>query len=144
MSVVAKANARKLLTEYCIDKPEDLSLMDITYGEQLLVELKPIKNAYGRILFDSENAIITINSDIKDEGHSRFVLAHELGHFYNDRRIKNKFICGAKELASFTSYNEIEFNANVFAAELLIYKKWFVDFNKGKNLDSQLLSKLVH
>lgn len=144
MSVIAKANARKLIKDYCINNPEELSLMEITYGERLIVENKPIKNANGRILFDQESAIITLSTDIKDHGHARFVLAHELGHFFNDRKIKNKFTCGPKELSAFTPYYTIEYNANVFAAELIMHENWFVEFVKGKRLNTQLLSDIAN
>jgi Zn-dependent peptidase ImmA (M78 family) len=46
-----------------------------------------------------------------------FTIAHELGHYFLHRQLKNQFTC---DISSTTPSNDIEREANAFAAELLM------------------------
>ncbi|MBK8946950.1 MAG: ImmA/IrrE family metallo-endopeptidase [Ignavibacteriae bacterium] len=143
MEVIAKANARKLISEYCIEKPEELNLLNILSGERILLERKELKNSLANIVFDNEDAIITIGNNFADEGHENFVIAHELGHFLNQRNIKGNINCNTLNLINVKAEIDFEYSANVFASELIMHEPWFIEFTKGKKLSSDLLSNIA-
>jgi len=140
MSVIAKANAKKLLDDYCIEKPYDLNLIKIANAEFIDVRFEKLDHCYGRISYKDEFGAITISTTIKDYGQKNFVLAHEMGHFYNERKKFQSLICEGDIIMQRSGR---EFDANVFAAELILHEPWFNEFTKGKKLSSELLRDIA-
>lgn len=138
MNIIAKANARKVIEEYCIEKPSGLNLIKIANAEYLSVDYIEIKNGAGKISFKDGYGAIGISNKITDKGQQNFVLAHELGHYFNERKNPQTIICTEKDL---TSRSGREYDANVFAGELVMHEPWFLEFTKGKRLSSSLLSE---
>ena len=65
---------------------------------------------------------IFYNDAIKSEGRINFTLAHEFGHYLIHRRLYPKgFRCGEQDVVRWDSeYGQIEHQANVFAANILM------------------------
>ncbi|MBZ0179591.1 MAG: ImmA/IrrE family metallo-endopeptidase [Melioribacteraceae bacterium] len=140
MSVLAKANAKKLLDKYCIEKPSDLNLVKIANAEFLDVRFENLDHCYGRISYKNDFGAITVSTTIKDSGQENFVLAHEMGHFYNERK-KNQSVKCEGDIKMQRSGRE--FDANVFAAELIMHEPWFYEFTNRKKLSSELLRDIA-
>lgn len=140
MSVLAKANARKLLDKYCIEKPDQLNLVKIANAEFLDVRIEKLEHCFGRISYKNDFGAITISTTIKDKGQENFVLAHEMGHFFNERNKNQSVTCEGKPLIQNSGK---EFDANVFATELIMHEPWFRNFIKAKKLSSLLLSEIA-
>lgn len=138
MSVLAKAEARKILKEYFITEPQKLNLEDILVGEMIYLEESELNEESGRIVFNKNCGIMRINKNIKELGQKRIVIAHELGHF----KLHNNKDSGCTKLELLTHNKNLlkENEANIFAAELLMPEEWIRNFIKGKKNDKGLLS----
>jgi len=121
-------NAEDLLKKYNItDVPVDVEAICRNEGIEISVmDLREVEDAHNRnisgalILKDSKKEIIVNEKDI--HGRRRFTIAHELGHFFLHHCKKTN-----PQDHVIISYrgarNKIEFEADEFAAELLMPKK---------------------
>jgi Zn-dependent peptidase ImmA (M78 family) len=143
MSLISKANARKLIEKYCLEKPEEINLPNIIYAENLVLKEEELDSCEGKIIFDSEKGIVTINNKIKEQSQKNFVMAHELGHFINEALTKPLlkgeavFKCGFEDF--YGKNKTLETDANDFAAELLMPENWMIKVVKGKMLNGKLI-----
>ena len=71
----------------------------------------------GFYLTQSRQQAVTVNSDM-EMPLQRVVLAHELGHAALHRKAAG--VCGFQELRMFDETSQMEYEANLFAAELLM------------------------
>lgn len=141
MSQLARANARKLLDECYITRPEQLDLEKIGAYKNLFIEEGNIKSHTARIHKADDGGIIKVSSAIKDKGQKNFVIAHEIGHFINERN-KNLTGCTSEDLAGLNSKKEFERDANVFAAELLMRDEWVWKFTAKRIPGAKLISDM--
>src|ERR1700733_3225133 len=79
---LAPARARQLLKELNILQPHEIDIERIAAFKDAPVRYEPLDGMDGRIVREGNAAIITVNSSIKYEGQRRFVIAHELGHYF--------------------------------------------------------------
>jgi len=137
--------AEKLLNDYYIMRPEDLDLYAIADGEFIYLRISDLGGYQGQVMFNAECAIVTLDSKIKDMGQARFTIAHEFGHYFLERNNEtvNNFRCSATDIYPTKSSPKAEKYANEFAAELLMYKPWFVDFVKNKPIKPDLFISIV-
>jgi len=139
--------AVELIEKYCIDSPSRLNLEEIANAESLIVE-EIDTNAYlGNINFNEHYGLISISRSIVEPGAKRFTLAHELGHYCNEKLnlayrqagIKNYKLmqCKPDDIYSYNVKKVSENNANIFAAELLMFRPWFnkIILNRPVNMD---------
>jgi len=77
--------AKAVLEEYNMFKRTDFNIDAILDGECLILEEAELANYLGRISFTSHYGLITIDRKIKEQGQKRFTLAHEVGHFFNEK-----------------------------------------------------------
>ncbi|MFZ2322546.1 MAG: ImmA/IrrE family metallo-endopeptidase [Ignavibacteriaceae bacterium] len=136
--MTAKGNARVLLDNYFVTGPDKLDLTAIAGHQNIVIEEADLKNHIARIHHTEDCGLIKISNKIPDEGQKRFVIAHELGHFINERK-KNIHGCTSADLIEYKSKKELEREANVFAAELLMREEWVKDFTKGRIPGIQLI-----
>lgn len=129
--MIARGNARKILDNYCITAPDKLDLTALAGYQNIIIESADLKNHIARIHHTADYGLIKISDRIPDEGQRRFVIAHELGHFINERK-KNIRGCTSADLIEYKSRKELERDANIFAAELLMREEWLREFTKGK------------
>ncbi len=86
-----------------------------------------------RSLRRRDAAIITVNSALSYEGQKRFVIAHELGHFFLHPDTRQVETVVAEQIANWSEHQETEeYEANLFAAEFLMPRSLFSLRIKGK------------
>jgi Zn-dependent peptidase ImmA (M78 family) len=117
--------AIQLLTDYCIDDPNEIPLEDLVISEGGIFEEKPMTGADGRIVFGKKYSVVTINSNIQNKNKRRFVIAHELGHLKLHKNLERFFSCDEKAFLEWHKTGSHESQANEFAAELLMPSKLF-------------------
>lgn len=137
-------NAEKIIQEYHYKSPIDLDLELIANAENLIVEETELQGMLGKITYDTDCGIIKINSSIKDTGQKRFTLAHELGHYFNEKDIRtNPLYRHIDNYLSFNTGKKFEDNANLFAAELLMPRLWFNDFIQKRCINFELIKGIA-
>lgn len=143
MSVLAKAEAQKIIDYYGISSPEEIELNIISSGLGVYIEEKDIDGSEGRITHDGKRGFIAVNSQITYLPKKRFVIAHELGHF---RLHKNTrlFNCEKEVFFNWQAKGSQESEANIFAAELLMPEIFFKRFVTGKMISLNLLSETAN
>lgn len=134
--------AIKLLDEFGISDIQSTDIRDLIYAREIILREKPLFNSDGRIVFGSNTAIITVNSEIKYGGRKRFTLAHELGHFELHHNTNTHLNDNAASLEYYKSGNQ-ETEANEFATELLMPSKAFISYVKGKKFTPMLLNSIA-
>lgn len=141
MNNLAKANAKRLIEKYYFNSQKELNdnFESLIVAEGLIIIEEELNDYEGRILFDEENGVITINKN-SEERQKRFTIAHEMGHFYNESG-KGNFKCGFNELYNYNK-NIREINANEFASELLMHEKWFKELSDKKKITKELFSEI--
>jgi Zn-dependent peptidase ImmA (M78 family) len=134
--------AQSLVSKYCIERPNEFSIVDIIYAEGLFIDEKPLQNCEGRIIIEGGSALIVINSNIDYEGRKRFVLAHELGHFVLHKNLQTLFHCKSSDFLDFHSTGSHETEANFFAAEILMPTSIFKNYCSKKIFDFNLIQSI--
>ena len=76
------AKARELHRELNILEPGEIDIERVAFYKDAQVRYEPLEGMDGRIVREGKAAIITVNSAITYEGQKRFVIAHELGHYF--------------------------------------------------------------
>ncbi|MDA3859634.1 MAG: ImmA/IrrE family metallo-endopeptidase [Melioribacteraceae bacterium] len=137
--------AKELLKIYCIDSPEKLVLEDIAFAENLIVDEEDLTNCLGKIQFKNDLALIKISSNISDPGQKKFTLAHEMGHYFNEKEIRNSifYACTYKDINTYNFNKKFETDANEFASELLMPTSWFANATKRRPLNFELLKEVA-
>lgn len=144
MSILAKANAKKLLTELFIKEPSKIDLYAIAGYENLFIEEKNLAASEGEIVFNGGMGIIAVDNKIQEGGQKNFTIAHELGHYFNSGRKNGSFFCSGLYIRGIKQGSMAETDANEFAAELLMPESWFVKFVRGKKLEAKLLGEIAN
>jgi len=158
MNALARARANEIIKKYGLKIPWQFKFEEILNAERLLLEEKALDGAMGLLVFNKNGGIITVNENIKEITQKRFTIAHELGHFVNEKDKVNTttinemgkgqlqdaeiiYKCGFDELYGMKRESKLEYDANEFAGELLIPSKELKSFIKGKKLDLKLLKE---
>jgi Zn-dependent peptidase ImmA (M78 family) len=118
-AISATGRALKLLQRYGIESPGEVSLEDLAMAENLLVVVDRLDGASGRLVRDGDNGVIRVSDALHGQGPRRFVIAHELGHWFLHQNVSQAFVCTDMDLHDYRS-NPFETEANLFAAELLM------------------------
>lgn len=138
-------HAANIIDNYCLGSPEELNIEEIAFAEGLVVKESELKNFEGTINYNNKCGIITVNSRIIDTGQRKFTIAHEMGHFFNERNKPDHLRgCSIEDLNSFKSKKYNEDKANEFAAELLMYRPWFNDFIIKREINFELIKELAN
>lgn len=112
MVQTAAADALRLVDKYGTRDPFELA--EAVGAEVLFTDLGSLKGMYTYI---QNNRFIVISNAL-DEATARIVCAHELGHDQLHRAlVKDSFL---QETLLYNMKNRTEYEANVFAAELLL------------------------
>jgi Zn-dependent peptidase ImmA (M78 family) len=111
------SKAEKLLYSLGITSPADIDLEAIAWTQNVLVKTRSLEGCEARIFGKGDVAIISVNENSRST-RQRFSIAHELGHWNNDRGMN--FYCSSKDLEiGFKNSKLAERLANYFAADLL-------------------------
>lgn len=141
MATLASLRARDFLSSIGYSQPNDLSIEEMVWSLGIILKDEKIEGSDGRILMDSDSAIITVNSEIKYQPRKNFIIAHELGHYFLHRNNTKFFSDTEKTLSDWKNNNSLETEANDFAKELLMPEFLFSPLCKGK-LSINLIKKL--
>src|SRR3990170_782634 len=77
--------AKEIINKYDVHSPSRLNIEEIANAENLIVEEEEMKGNLGKIIYQDGYGLIKINSGIQEAGQKRFTLAHELGHYCNEK-----------------------------------------------------------
>ncbi|MCD4654763.1 ImmA/IrrE family metallo-endopeptidase [bacterium] len=118
--------AREIINDLNILYPDEICIEDISFYRGAIVKTQLLKNYEGRLVRGKRKGIITYNSEIREPGKKRFVIAHELGHFELEKKQKDMFSCTVRDFQLWNkSQKDVEQAANEFASELLMPEKIF-------------------
>ncbi|HRI46809.1 MAG TPA: ImmA/IrrE family metallo-endopeptidase [Ignavibacteriaceae bacterium] len=142
MNPLIKANAVNMLKQYQIKRHSEFDLYEIMNAEGLLIQRVYLENSIGSISYDSRGGIVSIDANITDEKQSRFIAAHEFGHFVNEREKSGYFRCNGEMIFGTNTNLTLESNASRFGVELIMFEDWFLKFIKGKRFGVQLIKDI--
>jgi len=134
-----RISADEILIKYGITDPSEIDLEAIALCEQATVHYKEIEGSEARLMGLGDMAIITINPNSKPE-RQRFSLAHELGHWIQDRgtigKLCKREVIGAGKTSKKIDWTEVA--ANKFASGLLMPMHLFKEdaMNKEVNFET--------
>lgn len=133
--------AEHLLQEYGVTTPEEIDLEAIAYDQGASVKYRSLDGCEARIVGMGCNAIITIDPAALPE-RQRFSLAHEIGHWLQDRGTISydckKADIGPRKAAGSTR----ESAANRFASQLLMPDYLFVPLCAKKPITFETVAAL--
>lgn len=137
-SIIEKCE--ELLEELEIDGvPVNLKMVGSYLGVSDIKELD-IDEA-GKIIPQLEGGYVVLIRKTDSSGRKRFTTAHELGHIIVPGGIGGVEIVDY-EVGEFDKHKKIEFLCDVAAASLLMPKKVFDEFVKGKNFSMQTVMEV--
>ena len=140
--VVAKAD--ELLRELYIREPSEIDIERIAIFKGADVRYAALDGMDGCLVRRGNSAVITVRSSLAYEGQKRFVIGHELGHFFlhpNTRQIET---VDKEQAANWSELQETEeYEANLFAAELLLPKQFVTERISAKEPSFDLIKHLA-
>jgi len=140
---IAVAKARELLNELRILEPDEIDIDRISFFKDAEIRYETLQGMDGRIVREGKAAIITINKKISFEGQRRFVIAHELGHYFLHPKTRQVESVSQDQTNNWSEQQDIEeYEANLFAAELLMPSSMFSIRIKGKLPSFELIESL--
>lgn len=139
--------AKQLIEDIGFDEITDISLTDIAIFLGAIVIEEPMYLADGKIIKGRNQTIIKINSNIFTKAKKRFALAHEIGHLllhdtldlHNDNPNSMNWF---QHFENQAKRGKQEYEANDFAAELLMPEKIFRKEFQNKRFTPDLLKEL--
>lgn len=128
---LARVKARGIVTALGLDEPDKIDVEAIAMFLGLLCVPTTITGAEGRLVRGANGGVIRVRTGNTTEGRRRFTIAHEIGHF-ELHRDKQSSRCTAADLHSWAGPGRVEeYQANVFAAELLMPERLFAFHCRG-------------
>jgi Zn-dependent peptidase ImmA (M78 family) len=141
--VIAATKARELLNELQILEPDEIDVERIALFKDVEVRYEPLQGMDGRIVRDGNAGVITVNSKIDFEGQKRFVIAHELGHYFLHPHTRQVESVSQDQTNIWSDQQDVEeYEANIFAAELLMPSSLLAPRIKGKVPSFDLIESL--
>lgn len=142
------SRARQLLEDIGFDDITDIPLATIASFLGAIIIEEPMELADGKIIRGKTQTIIKINSTIFSEEKKRFTLAHEIGHFLLHNILDlhddtSKSMNWFQHLENQAKRGKQEYEANDFAAELLMPERIFRNEFQGKKFSPDLLKELA-
>ena len=139
--------ALSILNDFGIDEPNKVNIEDIVLALEIPFQYKKMQGCDGRILHGNNKSIITISNSIEFETRKRFTIAHELGHYLLHRK---EPIQHTDNISSLSWYNDKsktgialqEYEANMFASELLLPTFSFKEFIQSKPFSPDLIREI--
>ncbi len=113
-------SAQATLKKYYISDPSLVNIEDIIGHENILLKKVSMHSCQGNLIRGKNFAVINLNSSIENPNKIRFILSHELGHWFMHKD-KMTFACTSDDFKEFSKNpKQIEQEANTYAGELLI------------------------
>jgi hypothetical protein len=141
---IAAAKADDLLKEINVCEPDEIDIERIAVYKDVDVEYEPLDGMDGCLIRQKDAAIITVRRSIRYEEQKRFVIAHELGHYFLHPTTRQIETVDADQANDWSEKQETEeYEANLFAAEILMPKLLFQLHAKGKEPSFELIESLA-
>jgi uncharacterized protein DUF955 len=141
---IAVAKADELLNELQIKEPSEIDIERMAIFKGVDVRYAALHGMDGCLVRCGDSAVITVKSSLPYERQKRFVIGHELGHFFlrpNTRQIET---VDKEQSADWSDRQETEeYEANIFAAELLLPKQLVAERIFGKEPSFELIEHLA-
>src|ERR1700747_438356 len=116
---IAVAKADELLSELRIQEPDEIDIERIALFKGADVRYANLDGMDGCLVSAGNSAIITVRDSITYEGQKRFVIGHELGHFFLHPRTRQVETVDNEQTANWSEKQQREeYEANIFSAEL--------------------------
>lgn len=138
----AKTRAEAILNEYGITEPHEIDLESIAFARNVILEVGVLSGSEARLVRLRDRGKIRVSNSVVDPGRRRFGIAHELGHWELHRGKTQWRICSSQEMDPGYSRDEKELESNLFAAELLMPERMFLQKCMG-DLSLQLIASLA-
>lgn len=137
------AKARELLAELHLEEPSEIDPEAIAFKKGANVQEEPLEGMDGNIVREGDRAIITVNSRLNYPRQKRFVIAHELGHFFLHPHARQFDTVDTAQATNWSEGQSVEeYEANLFAAELLMPNFMFAPRLKGAYPSMDFIEKL--
>jgi Zn-dependent peptidase ImmA (M78 family) len=136
-------SAWQVLDQLGWSQPGDLTLYELASALGANVRFTTLKGSEGRILISGESAIITVSDNITNIGKQNFVLAHEIGHFVMHRDVQPLYSDTNQTLSEWLKNGPQEWEANAFAAELLMPSALFFQKVHKRKLSLALIQEIA-
>jgi Zn-dependent peptidase ImmA (M78 family) len=140
---IAVAKADDLLAELQIEQPGEIDIERIAFFKNVDVRYAVLRGMDGCLVRKGNAAVITVSDSLRYPGQKRFVIAHELGHFFLHPMTRQVETVDAKQANNWSERQETEeYEANLFAAELLMPRRFVEARIDGKEPSIELIKKL--
>jgi len=141
---IAVAKADDLIKELQIQEPAEIDIDRIAIFKNAEVRYASLRGMDGCLVRKDNAAVITVRSSLKYEGQKRFVIAHELGHFFLHPETRQMETVDTKQANNWSERQETEeYEANLFAAELLMPKRFIEVRIAGQEPSFELIKGLA-
>lgn len=121
---IAIAKADGLISELHIEEPDEIDIARIAIFKGAQVRYAPLDGMDGCLVRSGNSAVITVRDSIAYDGQKRFVVAHELGHFFLHPHTRQIETVDKEQIANWSEKQQREeYEANIFSAELLMPKR---------------------
>lgn len=141
-----KNKAIEVLEEIGFDEVTMIPNSELVHGFGIIFISEPLDNADGKIIRGKTKTIIKVNSLLSYPERIRFVIAHELGHYFLHDKLEIH-TDNSKTLNWFNVENQAkrglqEYEANDFASELLMPEAVFRKFLEHKPFSPSLIKEI--
>ena len=140
---IAIGQARSIIHRWGIQHPSEIMLEEIAADLNAIVVERPNIGSVARIISLGENALITVDSQIREVGRKRFAIAHELGHFVLHRKRSPIEICTEASFFQWYKNTTEEEEANTFAVELLMPAELFITLCGNKQPSLKEIARIA-
>ena len=129
-------SGNEFLKEYSInDFP--FNIVEFVQGLGIKIKYDDLPNNISGMLTKEDNAYVIVVEKKHPANRQRFTIAHELAHYFLHKNVKEKFEDAVFFRGSAT--DSIEFQANLFAGEILMPKEEFLaQIENGKSKIEEL------
>jgi hypothetical protein len=135
-----RIKGRELLMHFCTQAIEEIDIVAMAAEYDLDVRDGGLTGAEGRLTRGPKGGIIRIRADISEPRRRRFIVAHELGHFF--LHPNTSALCVEKDLVKYDA-GDGEAEANAFAAEVLMPRPLFEPFCNPARPSLHVVKKLA-
>lgn len=119
--------AQRILDALEIQRPQDIDVELIAAHHRVYVKYRALTQQEGHLLKAKNMALLVVNDAALATNKWRFVIAHELGHFFLHPDHDQFPVCTQSDIQAWYYTSGLEREANDFAAELLMPTKLFLE-----------------
>jgi hypothetical protein len=138
----ARTEADRVVSDYGLTKPQDITLEAIAWDWGIRVKTGPIIGAEAWLMRKGRRGIIRVRDTIPEIGRYRFCVAHELGHWRCHATQSQAWLCTSRDIHTYMG-SAAEIEANAFASSLLMPRKMLLPRLEQAPLSIDLICQLA-